>query len=93
MNASLHIVYESNAGRPLTAAKVRDQRLLVETAKTAIQEAFERAESVREMDEFLGHVQKEEAERLRKVLEIMVPELKQEKQRRGRKHAWTDGPR
>ena len=75
MNVSLHIVYDSTIGRPLTAAKVHDQNLIKETAKAAINDAFERAKMVADQDAFLGDVQREEAERLQRVLKIMVPEL------------------
>ena len=75
MNVSLHIVYDSTIGRPLTAAKTYDRSLIKETAKKAISTAFERAKMVADQDTFLGDVQREEAERLRRVLQIMVPEL------------------
>ena len=75
MNVSLHLIYESGIGRPLTAAKIHDQELIKEAAKAAINDAFERAKMVAGEDAFLGDVQREEAERLQRVLQIMVPEL------------------
>ena len=76
MNISLHIIYESDVGRPLTAAKTSDRKLLRQVAETVTREAFERAESVKKIDVFLGSVQEEEAKRLQKVLQTMIPELK-----------------
>jgi hypothetical protein len=75
MNVSLHLIYESEIGRPLTAAKVHDKNLIRQAARTAIKDAFERAKMVADQDTFLGDVQREEAERLQRVLQIMVPEL------------------
>jgi hypothetical protein len=75
MNISLHIVYETDRGRPLTTAKTGDRELIGLAAKKAIQEAFEKACSLEKVDSFLGKVQKEEAERLQKILCVMVPEM------------------
>ena len=75
MNVSLHIVYESDVGRPLTAAKTNDRELIKLAAKTVIYEAFKRADTIRKSDKFLGDVQKEEAERLQRVLQILIPKL------------------
>lgn len=75
MNISLHIVYESELGKSLTAAKTYNRSLLKQTADTVINEAFEKANLTSESDVFVGEVQKQEAERLRRVLRIMIPEL------------------
>ena len=75
MDVSLHIIYEGNVGRPLTAAKTHDRELLVQAANPTIQEAFERAELIGVVDEFVGNVRREEAERLQRVLKTMIPEL------------------
>lgn len=82
MNVSLHLIYESEIGRSLTAAKVHNKKLIMETAKAAINDAFERAKMIADQDPFLGNVQREEAERLQKVLVIMVPELNDNKTER-----------
>ena len=74
-SADLAILYEPERGRPLTVARVGDRRLLIAVAQAAIAEADERALSLSEADEFLGAVQREEAERVRRVLTILVPEL------------------
>jgi hypothetical protein len=75
MNISLHIVYESKLGKSLTAAKTYNRSLIKQTADTVINEAFEKANFTGEADAFVGELQKEEAERLKKVLRIMIPEL------------------
>jgi tRNA uridine 5-carbamoylmethylation protein Kti12 len=75
MNISLHIVYESENGRFLTAAKTHNRKLIQQAAETTIQEASELAEVLRESDQFLANIQREEAERLQRVLKTMIPEL------------------
>ena len=75
MNISLHIVYENGTGRPLTAAKTYNSALIREAAKVAIYEAFDKASLMTETDCFVGNIQREEAERLKRVLEIMIPGL------------------
>ncbi len=77
MDVSLRIVYESEgAGKALTAARVTNQRLLIEAAEAAITEAYDQAEAVAEVDAFLGEVHREEADRLARVLGLLVPELR-----------------
>jgi hypothetical protein len=75
-SADLAILYEPERGRPLTVARVGDRRLLIAVAEAAIAEADERALALGEADELLGAVQREEAERMRRVLTILVPELR-----------------
>jgi len=55
---------------------VGDRRLLIAVAEAAITEAIERATALAEADEVLGAVQHEEAERMRRVLTLLVPELR-----------------
>ena len=78
MNISLHIVYESDLEKSLTAAKTYNRPLIRQAADTVIDEAFERATLTSESDVFVGEVQKEEAKRLKRVLRIMIPELTNE---------------
>ncbi len=73
--AELAIFYEPERGRPLTIARVGDRRLLLAVAEAAIAEADERARALDEADGFLGALQREEAERMRHVLGILLPEL------------------
>jgi len=75
-SADLAILYEPERGRPLTVARVGDRRLLIAAAQAAIAEAHERAIALGDADEFLGAVQREEAERVRRVLTMLVPELR-----------------
>lgn len=76
MQACLEIIYRGTTGQALTAATIEDRRLLVEAAKVAITEAYEKAEAIGEVDEFVGDIQREEAERLEKVLARLIPELR-----------------
>jgi hypothetical protein len=75
MGVSLHIVYEGNTGRPLTAAKVNNRELIKMAGIEAAKEAFDRASLIAESDELLGNMQKWEAERLKRVLQLLIPEL------------------
>jgi hypothetical protein len=77
MNVSLHIVYEGSTDRPLTAVRTKNRELIRQVAETTVQEAFERAQLSGESDVFVGAIQKEEAERLQRVLKAMIPELKE----------------
>jgi hypothetical protein len=79
--ADVAILYEPERGRPLTVARVSDRRLLVAAAEAAIAEADERALALGDADAFLGAVQREEAERVRRVLAILVPELRPSERR------------
>jgi hypothetical protein len=75
MNISLHIVYQGPAGTPLTAAETKNRDLIRQAAKTTIREAFDSARLAGESDKFVGEVRKEGAERLKRVLKVMIPEL------------------
>jgi hypothetical protein len=74
-NAGLAILYEPAAGRPLTVARIGDRRLLVAAAEAAIREARDYASALQDADAVLGAVQQEEAERVRRVLGLLVPEV------------------
>lgn len=75
MNVSLHLVYEGDLGRPLTAARVTDRALIVRAARTAVKESYQKANSVGRIDSFLGDVHLEETRRLEKVLKVLIPEM------------------
>jgi hypothetical protein len=75
-SASLLLVYEIPGGRPLTVARTVDQKLLLNVAQHVLEEAGERAKALADADEVLGAVEREEVRRLRRVLEILTPELK-----------------
>lgn len=74
-HAELAILYQGDSGRPLTVARVDDRRLLVAAAEAAIQESRDRATQLAEVDAVLGAVEQEDAERLRRVLGILLPEV------------------
>ena len=75
-SVSLLLVYEPSGGRPLTVARVADPRMLVDAAHMAILAAEQRAAELAEADRVLGEVERAEAGRLRKVLTLLIPELK-----------------
>ena len=81
-NAGLAILYEPEAGRPLTVARITDRRLLVAAAEAAIREAQDQASALQDADEVLGAFQHEEAERIRRVLGLLVPEVESQATRR-----------
>ncbi|UCE50836.1 MAG: hypothetical protein JSV31_16340 [Desulfobacterales bacterium] len=72
---SVHLVYKSGIGRPLTAAKVSDPDLVCEVANRAIEHAKREASAVSNLDPFVGQVKTQEADRLESVLNVLVPEL------------------
>jgi hypothetical protein len=57
MGVSLHIVYEGNAGRPFTAAKVTNREILKMAGIQAVRDAFDRASMMTESDSLLGNMQ------------------------------------
>jgi hypothetical protein len=75
--ASLYITLEGTNGKPVTLARVDDRRLLVVAATQAIEQAQARTEQMGAEDEVLGILQGDEADRLRRALERVIPELAQ----------------
>jgi len=71
------LVYEPAGGRPLTVARVADRRMLLDAAQQAILAAEQRADELATADRVLGEVERAEAGRLRRVLSLLVPELKE----------------
>jgi hypothetical protein len=72
----LAILYEPNKGRPLLLASLADRQLLAAAARAALAEAELRCDILAEADEGLALVQREEVDRLRRVLSMFVPEAK-----------------
>jgi hypothetical protein len=72
---SIHLVYQSDIGRPLTACRVDDPDLVKEVANRAIQRAHREASAVSSLDRFVGEIKEQEATRLENVLRALVPEL------------------
>jgi hypothetical protein len=75
MDVSLHLIYEIQGKPQISAARIKDKKLLVEAARRAIEEAERKAEEMAKIDELLGKLQAEEAERLGKVLTLLIPEV------------------
>ena len=76
---SLNIVYQNDAGKAISAARVSNQLLLIQVAKKAIKEARDRAKSLMKVNPLIGKFQRQEAERLEKFLVVLIPELDQGK--------------
>jgi len=81
-NLTIHLVYKSESplfgmcvGRSLIAAKVNDIDLIKQVAKKAISQAYKDAEIAMPLDDFVGKVKFEEAERLMRVLKTLIPDL------------------
>jgi hypothetical protein len=73
---SVLVVYEPPGGRPLTVARVRDHRVLLDVAELAIMAAEHKAEELASADPVFGEVERAEAGRLRNVLNLLIPELR-----------------
>jgi two-component sensor histidine kinase len=75
---SIMLLYEPPVakGKPVPVARVANQDLIEAVARAAVQEAQARVESLTAADELLGEVEREEAFRLRRVLELLIPALK-----------------
>ena len=74
MNFTLAILYAPEGHRPLSIARVHDRDLLTMAAKRAILEAEAAAIRLMEGDPTLGVLQREEANKLRRVLCRLVRE-------------------
>ena len=70
---SLAIIYRrSPDGRPLSVATIQNRSILAHAAAEAIQEAFAKADELAEKDHVLGQIQREEADKLKRVLSALV---------------------
>lgn len=72
---AIHLVYQTDLGRLLTAVRLDDPNLIIQVAKKAIDDAHKEAAAISELDGFVGQVKKEEAIRLERVLKNLLPEL------------------
>lgn len=70
---SLAIIYRSPEGRPLSVATVENRSILADAAAQAIGEAYSKADELAEQDPVLGRIQREEADKLRRVLSALLP--------------------
>jgi hypothetical protein len=76
MSLSLYIVCEpKTAGKSMAVARIEDRPTLLSAARAAISEAEARALHLETVDEVLGELQREEAQRLRICLERLMPDL------------------
>jgi len=80
VSLSVLLMYEpqSAAGRPVPLARVTDSGAILQIARAAIQQAQRRAAELDQADEVLGTVERAEVDRLRNVLNVMVPGLLQQ---------------
>jgi hypothetical protein len=72
---TLMLVYEPPTSKrgPIPLARVDDPGLALKVAQSAIAEAEARASKLSEADEFLGEAERAEAQRLRRVLALLIP--------------------
>jgi hypothetical protein len=73
MNVMLGILYAPDGRKPLSIARVYDRDLLSAAAETAIREAEATASELMEENPTLGALQLEEANKLRRVLSLLLP--------------------
>ena len=74
--AALYITLEPERGKPVTLARVSDRALLTDAATVAISEAEKLADEMSDQDQVLGELQRHEVQRLRRALEMVVPEIR-----------------
>jgi hypothetical protein len=74
-NVTVLLVYETPGGSPLTIARVVDTRVITEVARAAVGAVELRADALSEADMLLGQVEWAEANRLRRVLTLLVPDF------------------
>ena len=65
----------SSGSEPVTVARVSSREMLVNVAEAAIREAEDKVLSWSQEDDYLGFLQKEEADRLQRSLKMLIPEL------------------
>jgi len=73
MNMMVAILYAPEGQKPLSIARVSDRALLATVAEKAICEAEAAASDLMADDPILGALQFEEANKLRRVLRLLMP--------------------
>jgi hypothetical protein len=73
MNVMLAILYAPEGQKPLSIARIYDRVLLSAAAEEAIREAEATANELMANDPTLGALQREEANKLRRVLVLLLP--------------------
>ena len=74
MNVMLAILYAPDGQKPLSVARVHDRNLLSAAAAAAVLEAEQAAAELLVEDETRGRVQLEEVAKLRRVLNLLLPQ-------------------
>ena len=74
-SVNLYITFEPERGKAVTVARVRDRSLLLDAAERAILEAESDAEALVTEDEILSELQRQDAARLRRALQLIIPEM------------------
>lgn len=72
------VFYPDGAGRPFIAARCDSPNLVLKVAQEIIITAHKQAKAVETLDPFIGRVKEEEAERLERALNDIVPGLDKE---------------
>ena len=72
----LYITLEPENGKPVTLARVRNRALLLDAAEAALLDAEQLATQMAGEDAVLGELQRDEVGRLRRALELVLPELR-----------------
>jgi hypothetical protein len=75
---SVHIVYQTCGSSPVTAGSTEHRGIIEDTARTIVAEAKGKAQDLEALDSTLAKVQAEEAERTRRVMAFLVPEIADE---------------
>jgi hypothetical protein len=73
MDVMLAILYAPEGQKPLSVARIYDRTLLSAAAAEAIREAEATASELMADDPTLGALQLEEANKLRRILSLLVP--------------------
>lgn len=73
---SVVLVYEPECNHPVALAWIGSKTMIFEVAEAAIREAERRAAMFEKGDDVLGLLEREEADRLKRVLGSLVPELR-----------------
>jgi hypothetical protein len=73
MDVMLAILYAPEGQKPLSIARVYDRALLSAAAEKAISEAEAVADQLMDENPTLGNLQHEEANKLRRVLRLLLP--------------------
>jgi hypothetical protein len=74
-NVAIHLTIEPGSGRPVSLARVSDPAILRQVARAAIHAAHQKAAEDFFRDMTLGQIRSEDATRLERYLEKLIPGL------------------